>query len=157
MAVLAIPLTALLAPSAQADVLDEAVDCAVLNGVSCVHVQDARTWAEDVTMWKFGNRNHHNNMGDAFRHCAWIGSLTTRIGQQDAYRVGFAHEEYDAGQPAAERAMDEWNNFVGAGIGAAAVRSGARDQWGYVLKECESRARNYTLYGLEGIQGGYAR
>ena len=142
--------------NASGDSFDEGLNCAVLNGVSCVHVSDARNWAESVTTWKFGAVNHHNDMGDAFRHCAWIGALATRIGQQDAYRVGFVHEEYDKDAPEAEKMMDDWNNYIGAGIGADAVASGTSDQWGYVLDQCESRARDRTLYGLGGLQGNYS-
>ena len=116
-------------PPAHADDFDEGLNCAVLNGISCA---------------------------DAFRHCAWIGALATRLGEQDAYRVGFVHEEYDAEQPKAEMKMDDWNNFTGAAIGSAAVSSGTSDQWGYVLNECESRARSYQLYGLGGVKGNYS-
>lgn len=143
-------------PPAHADDFDEGLNCAVLNGISCVHVQDARQWSVSVASWKFGDGNHHNNMADAFRHCAWIGALATRLGEQDAYRVGFVHEEYDAEQPKAEMKMDDWNNFTGAAIGSAAVSSGTSDQWGYVLNECESRARSYQLYGLGGVKGNYS-
>lgn len=144
------------ASQAQADPFEEALDCAVLNGFACFHAQDAKNWSISVTDWKFKSERKLNTMADAFRHCTWIGALATRIGQQDAYRVGFAHEEYDSSRVEAESKMDDWNNFIGAGIGAAAVRSGTSDQWGYVLNECESRARSYQLYGLDGIKGNYA-
>ena len=140
---------------AGADEFDEILNCAVLNGISCAHVADARDWSIRVTDWKFGSANHHNNMADAFRHCAWTGALATRIGEQDSYRVEFVHEEYDKDNNDAEFKMYDWNNFTGASIGAAAVRSGTKDQWGYVLNECESRARAYTLYGLNGVKGNY--
>ncbi|MFD6223077.1 DUF6973 domain-containing protein [Nocardia asteroides] len=133
--------------------LADAGDCVVLYGINCVHAQDARNWATDVTIWKFG-KNGHNDMSDAFRHCSWIGAIATRIGESGAYTVGYIHES-NANAPEAEFKMDDWNNFVGAGIGAAAVRSGAKDQWGYVLRECESKARGKMLYGMDGKKGNY--
>lgn len=134
--------------------LNDAADCGVLYGANCVHVVDAKVWAESVTEWKFGH-NGRNDMSDAFRHCAWIGALATRLGERDAYTVGFIHEENGPG-PESENKMDDWNNFTGAGIGAAAVRSGTSDQWGYVMNECETKARKYELYGLDGVKGNYS-
>lgn len=136
--------------------LGEAFDCAILNGLDCGYVLDAQAWAVRVTAWKFPGGGH-NDMADAFRHCAWMGALATRIGSNRAYTVGYMHEDAGdrRGQPASERQMDEWNNFIGAGIGDDAVRSGTSDTWGYVLNECESRARNFELYGLDGIKGNY--
>ncbi|GAB2636381.1 DUF6973 domain-containing protein [Nocardia goodfellowii] len=133
--------------------LADASQCSVLYGANCVHVLDAKTWAENVTKWKFG-RNGRNDMSDAFRHCAWIGAVATRLGQSEAYTVGMIHEE-NANGPESEYKMDDWNNFIGSGIGAAAVSSGTSDQWGYVLSECESKARAHALYGLDGIKGNY--
>lgn len=140
-------------PDAGADAFTDAVDCTSLYGLDCAHAADAKTWAENVTTWKFPG-SAHNNMADAFRHCAWIGALSTRIGEQDAYTVGFIHERNSDG-PDSEFQMDDWNNYTGAGIGSDAVTSGTPDQWGYVLRQCETKARNYELYGLDGKQGNY--
>ncbi|WP_394855190.1 DUF6973 domain-containing protein [Rhodococcus aetherivorans] len=142
--------------TANADVLSDladAADCTYLYGSNCVHVEDARNWATEVTIWRFGY-NGRNDISDAFRHCAWIGAVATRLGERDAYTVGFIHENNSQG-PDSEFKMDDWNNFTGAQIGAAAVRSGTSDQWGYVLQKCEAKARSNQLYGLNGVKGNY--
>jgi hypothetical protein len=137
----------------------EMFDCAILSGFDCGHVLDAQSWAFEVTGWKFPNHDGHNDMADAFRHCTWMGALATRIGSNDAYTIGFIHEDAGdrRGQPKAEREMDEWNNFIGAGIGDDAVQSGESDTWGYVLRTCETLAKSGELYGLDGVKGGYSQ
>lgn len=140
-------------PEAKADGFTDALDCAALYGFDCAHAGDAKNWAESVTAWKFPGAAH-NNMADAFRHCSWIGAIATRVGQQDAYTIGYIHER-NSGGPTSEFEMDDWNNFVGSGIGEVAVASGTSDQWGYVLEQCDAKARNYELYGLDGEQGNY--
>lgn len=134
----------------------EILDCFdIWMGIDCVHVIDSASWAMDVTAWKFPGPAH-NNMADAFRHCAWMGALATRIGSGDAAFVGILHEEYSPG-PEAERRMDLTNNTTGAWIGDDAVDSGTSDTWGYVMNECESRARNFQLAGLWGKKGNYSK
>lgn len=134
----------------------EAIDCFALYNLDCAHAQDAQLWARDVAAWVFPEHAvQHNDMADAFRHCVWIGALATRVGQQDAYTVGFMHEEYAEDNPSEEYAMDDWNNFIGSMIGEDAVNAGVEDEWGHVLAECESRARSYELYGLDGVLGNY--
>ena len=133
----------------------EAAECAVMRGFECKQARDARDWAISVTAWRFPESElKHNDMADAFRHCAWMGALATRLGQSGAYHVGYVHEEYAKG-PAAERSMDLWNNLIGADIGEAAKAGNYDDQWGYVLEQCESRARAHELYGMGGVKGNY--
>ena len=79
---------------ARADNYDDfadAIDCSAIHGFNCAHVVDAKDWAIRVTTWKFPGPAH-NNMGDAFRHCAWMGALAKRVGQQGASTVGIIHE-----------------------------------------------------------------
>lgn len=133
----------------------EAAACVAKFGPSvCRHTKDAADWAHRVTVWKF-KRNGHNDMSDAFRHCAWMGALATRVGSSRAIQVGDFHEDFMKPNPIKERRMDVANNVVGAGIGAWAVQKKYKDTWGYVLKECESKARNKRLYGLDGKLGRY--
>ena len=104
------------------DELWELADCAFLVGYKCYDVQDAASWAVRVTAWKFDGLAH-NNRGDAFRHCAWMGALSTRIGIDGAISVGELHENHNPG-PESERLMDLSNNETGAWIGNEAVLSG---------------------------------
>lgn len=133
----------------------EAIECAARYGpFACNHARDAANWARDVTVWKFPNMSHHNNQADAFRHCAWMGALATRVGLSTAYWIGHLHEQHAPG-PDQEFYMDVWNNYRGAQYGQIARDARLDDQWGYVLRVCESGARNGHLYGLNGIRGNY--
>lgn len=132
----------------------EQQECVIAYGLwKCNQAQHAANWARDVEKWKFGS-NGHNNMGDAFRHCAWMGALATRVGRTTAENIGFLHERHSPG-PHKEWLMDTRNNSVGAYLGQIAVNARLADTWGYVLKNCETRARNRLLYGLNGVQGNY--
>ena len=133
----------------------EGLDCAVNNLSSCFHAEDAEKWARSVTAWRFPDSKGLNDMADAFRHCSWIGALTTRVGANDASRVGFMHEDAAPNNPPDELRMDRMNNYIGTQIGKKAVESGTSDQWGYVMQQCEAQARNHQLYGLGGVQGNY--
>lgn len=135
--------------------LKELADCTFNNVSSCVHGVDAMNWAKSVTAWRFPDSKGLNDMADAFRHCSWIGALTTRVGANDASRVGFMHEDVAPNNPPDELRMDRMNNYIGTQIGKKAVESGTSDQWGYVMQQCEAQARNHQLYGLGGVQGNY--
>ena len=131
----------------------EMADCAFLVGVRCFDVQDAASWAERVTAWKFPGPAW-NNQGDAFRHCAWMGALSTRVGIDAAIGVGEIHEKHNPG-PESERLMDLSNNETGAWIGNEALLSGTSDTWGYVMNHCEQLAKDGRLAGLDGIPGNW--
>lgn len=139
--------------SSASDLMD-AVGCAQVLGLDCFHAQDAKTWAVAVAEWRFSDLDQHNTAADAFRHCAWMGALSTRVGESKAIEVGNIHENNSRG-PEDERAMDLGNNRIGSHIGAQAVIRQPKDQWGYVLKACESQARAGQLNGLNGVKGNY--
>lgn len=134
----------------------DAIDCFINHQLACWHVKDAREWAYGVTKWKFpGFETYRDNMPDAFRHCAWIGAVATRFGFDDALHIGTIHEMTATDSTESDAIMDEINNNIGAQIGDEAARRNLDDQWGYVVDQCESKARNYELYGLDGIKGNY--
>ena len=136
--------------------VDEGLDCVLQNKLSCQHVETTKKWAEDVTEWKYPNGNKTDGTkANAFKHCIWIGATATRLGETDAYRVGFTHEKYAKDQKSDFRIMDEWNNFIGAGIGAKAKADNLSDQWGYVIDECQKLAESHDLYGPNGVKGAY--
>jgi hypothetical protein len=83
-----------------------------------------------------------------------MGALATRVGRNTAENIGLLHERY-ATNPHSEFVMDTKNNSVGAYLGQVAVNAKLKDTWGYVLKNCETRARNHLLYGPNGVQGKY--
>lgn len=136
------------------DRFSELVDCFTYHWGGCNHANDAKNWAIRVTDWKFPGYGKHNDMADAFRHCAWMGATATRLGKTAAFGIGLNHEEHAPG-PKQERDMDESNNLAGAQIGEEAKEIGVSDQWGYVLSHCESKARNHKLFGLGGVMGNY--
>lgn len=125
-----------------------------MNTGDCLVAQDAAKWSVSVLVWKFGQRAHHNNMGDAFRHCAWNGAMAQRMGSQRAKRIADNHEKAE-GQPRDEKRMDDKNNAAGRSIGVKSNRQGGNDTWGYVLTKCEASARGYRLFGLGGKRGAY--
>lgn len=129
-------------------------ECVVAYGpTQCSQVQDAANWAQSATIRRFGH-NGHNDVTDAFRHCAWMGALATRVGERRATDIGFLHERHSP-NPQPEWRMDVANNQLGASYGQLANDAQLRDQWGYVLNICESAARNKRLYGLDGKRGNY--
>mgnify|MGYP000847831560 FL=1 len=146
-------------PVAQADSAltlrsSEEFDCARYKHFGCFAAFDAMGWATRVTNWKFPNDpSQHNGMADAFRHCIWMGATATRIGKVNAFGIGQIHEDHTPNNPQRERDMDESNNLVGAQIGEDARNMNLTDQWGYVIEQCESKARNYQLFGLGGVYG----
>jgi hypothetical protein len=150
----------LLAPSAQAAPAPpygnlnntEKFYCAIRYS-DCRAGQDAAKWALDVTVWKFGEQGH-NNMADAFRHCAWNGAMAQRMGSGRAANIANNHEKSE-GQPPGEKKMDLANNSVGRTLGVKSNREGGGDTWGWVLSKCEGLARDYKLYGLDGRRGAY--
>lgn len=120
----------------------------------CADANDASNWAKGMTSAKFRTLRQHNDIADAYRHCAWMGALATRIGWTKAVGIGFLHEELNPG-PNSEYLMDTNNNMVGASIGVTAVQRRERDTWGYVSRECEAKARARQLRGLNGRIGNY--
>jgi hypothetical protein len=51
--------------------------------------------------------------------------------------------------------MDNANNAIGVGVGQNSWAEGGSDTWGYIMNRCEGFARDYKLYGLNGVRGGY--
>jgi hypothetical protein len=120
----------------------------------CGAAGDAADWAWDVTKWRFGYRGEHDT-SDAFRHCAWMGALATRVDARLARGIGFLHEELYPNDRA-WYLMDVYNNFVGSKLGQYADNRGdMHDTWGFVLNRCESLARDGRLYGGNAVQGNY--
>lgn len=127
------------------------------SGSECWHLNDTKKWAESTTEWKYpGGNTTDGTISNAFKHCIWIRALATRLGETGSYRAGFVHEEFATNQPEEFRQMDEWNNFIGAKIGADAKRENIQDQWGHVMDRCYSLAQTNQLYGPGGVKGGYA-
>ena len=60
----------------------------------------------------------HNGHADAFRHCYWSCRMAQEIGVSQAKEVGDIHEDCNP-NPAAERAMDLFNNAKGRGFGSS--------------------------------------
>jgi hypothetical protein len=83
-------------------------------------IEDAANKALSEAAHRFGQGSLHNGSGDAFRHCYWNALLARDIGKDNALEFTTAHENRP-GNPADERAMDLWNNAVGANIGAASA------------------------------------
>ena len=136
----------------------DTIKCLVNHQIACWQAKDAKDWAFSVTEWRFpefGPKHMHNTMPDAFRHCAWTGAMATRFGFDDALHISMVHEMTSTDGDESEAIMDELNNNIGAQIGEEAVRLNLDDQWGYVMEQCESKARNYELFGLDGIKGNY--
>lgn len=83
-----------------------------------------------------------------------MGALSTRFGFDGATYIGYIHED-NSRNPEEERQMDLKNNSVGAELGQEAITARPDDQWGYVLEQCEARARSYELYDMNGVKGNY--
>lgn len=134
---------------------EAAVKCLVNFGpIACNHADDAGDWVKSIENDLFPGQTEDGQIGNAFAHCAWIGALATRVGADDAYDIGLIHEAVWV-NPVASREMDLANNAVGAQIGEEAEQSGTDDEWGYVMNECESRAKSGQLYGPCGVMGSY--
>jgi hypothetical protein len=73
-----------------------------------------------------GHSGAHNGAEDAFRHCYWSCRMTQEIGADQASTVGTVHEDCGGG-PAAETAMDMFNNAIGISVGMAAGSTLASD------------------------------
>lgn len=149
-----------IAQSEEVDKLEALTDkiglCVLTYGpVSCAQAYRAGEWAKGVTHdWKFKG-SLDGDMGNSFRHCIWIGALTTWVGGEVAYGIGVIYEQESPKNPHSHRSMDEQNNYEGVQIGKDAIQSGISDTWGYVIEACESRAREGSLYGPCRILGGY--
>ena len=63
-----------------------------------------------------GLQGLHDGRADAFRHCFWSCRMAQEIGVSDAKQVGDIHEDCNP-NPAAERAMDLYNNAKGISFG----------------------------------------
>lgn len=136
--------------------LAEIIACAWHSLIGCGHVPDAKSWAERVTDWQYpGGNKTDGTKANAFKHCIWMGATATRFGEQEAERIGEAHERYNTFQRNSLRKMDEANNALGANIGAIAVYNRPDDQWGFVIETCKRYADANELYGLNGIPGKY--
>lgn len=120
---------------------------------ACAQAQDAQAWAFGVTAWLFPEGGH-NDVADAFRHCAWSGAMSQRLGYEQAVEIT-ANHELNEGQPAAEYDMDVANNAVGLWLGGLSAYEGGDDTWGWIMGQCESYARSGQLYGLGGELGNY--
>lgn len=116
--------------------------------VQCAVAKDAEDWATRVTAWKFPqDPKPHETAGDAFRHCAWNGAMSQRLGRAGALEVSENHEVAAATRQTAEEGkMDRFNNRQGAAIGEMANAAGVSDTWGYVLDTCLSMATNGGLW-----------
>lgn len=134
----------------------EGAECGTRNGLKCLKIDDTKKWAEAVTEWKYpGGNGTDGTRANAFKHCIWMGATATRFGEQEAERIGEAHEAYNTFQRNSLRKMDEANNALGANIGAIAVYNRPDDQWGFVIETCKRYADANELYGLNGIPGKY--
>lgn len=120
----------------------------------CIAAADAKDWAFGVTTWKFPGLAAHNDVADAFRHCAWNGAMAQRLGYDRAVRISSNHEVKEK-QPQLEYDMDVSNNSVGLSLGSVANRNGGKDTWGWVLKQCHDKAVSKKLYGPGGVEGNY--
>lgn len=135
--------------SAQSDA--EIVNCGLNYWPwECVEADNAGNWAREQTDRLFYITGLapgvDGDMGNAFQHCAGSGALATRVGYDTAVAIGEDHEfitpnSYNLSD------MDRRNNEIGARIGVDAVEAGYDDTWGYVMKTCETMARNGALYG----------
>lgn len=80
-------------------------------------------------------------------------ATATRFGEQEAERIGEAHERYNTFQRNSLRKMDEANNSLGAFIRNEARLHNLEDQWGYVIETCKHYADANELYSLNGVPG----
>lgn len=132
----------------------EGAECGTRNGLKCLKIDDTKKWAEAVTEWKYpGGNGTDGTRANAFKHCIWMGATATRFGEQEAERIGEAHEGHNTFQRNSLRKMDEANNALGANIGAIAVYNRPDDQWGFVIETCKRYADANELYGLNGVPG----
>lgn len=121
---------------------------------ACQQALDAADWASAVTAWLFPGYGGHNDMADAFRHCAWSGATGQRLGYQQAVELTGNHE-LAAGQPYDEYMMDLSNNAVGLVLAGQSAYYGGADTWGWIMNQCQYLATSYQLYGPGGGFGNY--
>jgi len=95
----------------------------------------------------------HNDTADAFRHCAWSGAITQRVGEARAERITTRHETAAPGRDSlqgyAEMGMDLANNATGRSVGSQANSEGGSDTWGWIIDRCYSLATSDQLVVLE--------
>ena len=96
--------------------LDDRLNC-LASPRRCGRVLDCADKAEQETLAKF-NRQGHNDISDAFRHCYLSCCMTRRIGARNAQTWGDGHENW-SGNPVCEKAMDLYNNFAGRTVASA--------------------------------------
>lgn len=114
----------------------------------CVAAQDAARWALGVAQSRYAVVSLEDGSGDAFRHCAWSGALTQRVGDARAEAITTRHEY--ARQPASysAQAMDFGNNYIGRWVGARSGAEGGSDTWGWIIDRCAQLQAAGWLYGL---------
>lgn len=124
----------------------------------CLNAKKASDWARGITTSRVRSGvfrdGSDGTMANAFLHCTWIGAISVWHGPDTAIGIGALHETANP-NPFPLTKMDHFNNITGASIGDEAVRLGVADGWGYVMDECESRAKEGLLYGPCAIQGNY--
>jgi hypothetical protein len=136
---------------------DELAWC-IGNG-TCAVMNDASNWALRTARWKYPGSVANNGAGDAFRHCIWAGVLAQRMGYDTAYTAVLLHESSDASSSdsnkTATASMDAFNDYVGLDLGRRSNKVGTKDTWGWIMNQCDKRANNHELYGLNGVKGAY--
>ena len=90
----------------------------------------------------------HNGPADAYRHILGAAELTRRHGEAAARAALYAHEEWaNAGEPPAERRMDNHNNAIGIAIGRQA---GSHDE---VVAKAREAIDSAVKHGGNGKDG----
>jgi len=130
---------------------DEVAWC-VLNA-NCTTAVDVKDWALRTAQWKYPESFATDGKGDAFRHCIWAGALSQRVGYDTAYTAVMIHEYDEGGSSTAT--MDAFNDYVGLELGPRADSARPKNAWGWIVDECEQRAENQELFGLDGVRGAY--
>jgi hypothetical protein len=120
---------------------------------ACAAARDAEGWALGTAQALFPAASLEDGQGDAFRHCAWNGAITQRVGSERAERVTTRHEVLDPRRQNDMRGyltmgMDLANNASGRAIGARANAEGGSDTWGWIIDECYAAATNGSLVTL---------
>lgn len=129
----------------------EYLNC-ITNVAACAAANDASPWALGMAQWLFRGEGMDGTRADAFRHCAWSGAITQRVGAAAAEDVTTAHEtnapDRDNLDDYASMGMDLANNATGRTVGERANAEGGSDTWGWIINECYSRATTGQLVVL---------
>jgi RHS repeat-associated protein len=91
-----------------------------------------------------------NTVENAVQHCAWICYVASKAlcSKAEAISLGQAHENYP-GNPAHDKAMDLYNNSVGADIGGKNLVD--------CFNRCEVAAKGHRLYWWQVVRPGPPR